>query len=118
MTRREKWRLEAKAKSGWKMFYQQRDEIQEAGGLRVAHAGMAVAVRGGGDVDVTHLKRMFLELYDRLGQLTDCPVCLEPMPTANTFIPNCGHLICKTCRPQIANNKCPECRRDLGAIPE
>jgi hypothetical protein len=114
MTRREKWRLEAKAKSGWKAFYQHRYEVEEMGVLRRELEGMVTEVRRGNEVDVTHLKQMFLQLYDRLGDLTDCPVCYEPMVKDNTFVPNCGHLLCKTCRPRIPENKCPECRRDLG----
>lgn len=118
MTRREKWRLEAKAKSGWKAFYQSREDIDILIGIMNQDRQTYEALRSGQDVDVSHLKRMFLELYEKVGELTNCPICFEPMPKENTFIPNCGHLICKTCRPQIANNKCPECRRDMGAVRE
>jgi hypothetical protein len=115
MTQREKWALERKAKSGWRAFYQQREQLEEVSQERNQYRGMADALRQGGEVDVTHLKRMFLELYARVGELVDCPVCYEPLTKDNTFIPNCAHLMCKACRPRIQNNKCPTCRKDLGA---
>ena len=49
-----------------------------------------------------------MELYDKVGELVDCPVCLETMTKEKTAIPLCGHLICKECKENIS--VCPICR--------
>ena len=109
MTRKEKYALERKATQGWRCFYVQRESIQTIAETRVAQQEVANAVRTGDDIDVKRLKEMFLELYDKLGELCECPVCLTHMEKENTFIPTCVHLICKQCKVQIT--ECPICRR-------
>jgi len=118
LTNRQKWELERKARVGWAVFFKTRERMDDLIHNRREHAPIVREIRQGGDVDLTHLKKLFLELYDKVGELVDCPVCFEPMMKDNTFIPSCGHLICKTCRPLIQGNKCPTCRKDLGRLPE
>jgi hypothetical protein len=117
-TQQQKWELEQKAKRGWSLFFRTRERMDFLIHNRLENAHIVREIRRGGEVDLTHLKKLFLDLYDKVGEIVDCPVCFEPMMKDNTFIPNCGHLICKTCRPQIQGNKCPTCRKDLGRLPE
>jgi hypothetical protein len=118
LTNCQKWELERKARVGWAVFFKTREKMDEIIRNRLEQRPLAQAIRQGDEVDLTHLRRLFLELYDKVGELVDCPVCFEPMMKENTFIPSCGHLICKTCRPHIQGNKCPTCRKDLGRLPE
>jgi len=110
LTIREKGLLEIKAKQGWKCYFIERDSVL---GLMNYSNGLRERVRliRNGEVpDISHLTQMFLELYEKVRELVDCPVCLEPMEKDNTHIPICGHLICKNCKPSL--DKCPICRRE------
>jgi len=44
-----------------------------------------------------------------------CPVCLN-LPR-DLPVPCCpsGHIVCRSCRPQVADNKCPTCRQQMPA---
>jgi len=44
-----------------------------------------------------------------------CPVCLN-LPR-DLPVPSCpsGHIVCRSCRPQVADNKCPTCRQQMPA---
>ena len=111
LTNKQKWSLENKAKSGWKCYFIERDYIYELQQTRNNTRGIALAIRSGEIPDISHLSNMFLELYDKVGQLCDCPVCLETMNKESTHIPICGHLICKTCKSNPAIENCPICRK-------
>jgi hypothetical protein len=112
ITLKEKRALEGKAKQGWKCYFIERDANFELGQAYHAHAQTAQQLRNGQAVDITHLTKMFLDLYDKVGELVSCPVCLEQMVKDNTHLPVCGHLICKGCKANPAVNKCPICRKD------
>lgn len=112
LTNKEKWSLENKAKAGWKCYFIERDYIYDLQEIRDNSRQTALAIRSGESPDISHLSRMFLELYDKVGQLCDCPICLETMNKDNTHIPICGHLICKTCKLNPVVDKCPICRKE------
>jgi len=111
MTQREKWALEAKAKQGWKCYFIERDRFFEVFEGLGEQRTIAQRLRAGEQIDITHLTNMFLELYDKVGELVNCPVCLEVMTKEKTHIPLCGHLICKDCKATPILDKCPICRK-------
>jgi len=110
MTLREKWALEAKAKQGWKCYFIERDFIYSLQDTRNNVRETAQQIRSGATPDITHLTQMFLELYDKVGELCDCPVCYETMTKETTSVPMCGHLVCKECKEKIT--ECPICRKN------
>jgi hypothetical protein len=111
LTNKQKWALESKARQGWKFFYMERDRINALQEARHNYRAIVNEIRNGEAPDLSHLTNMFLELYEKVGELCNCPVCLETMLKDNTHIPMCGHLICKTCKAMPAIDKCPICRR-------
>ena len=117
ITKREKSFLEAKAKSGWKCFYLLRDDYYNLNSYfneqRAENRKLIETIKSGGEVDLTFLKKQFVELYEKVGEATDCPVCFETLTKDNMEIPNCSHLICKDCKGHICSSgdkKCPICR--------
>ena len=67
------------------------------------------------EVDITHLKAQFVDMYDKLKEYTDCVVCMETIQKDNIEVPRCGHIICKTCYETIKAQpepKCPVCRKN------
>jgi hypothetical protein len=109
MTQREKWALEGKAKQGWKCYFIEREYAYNLADLRTAQRPMVENLRRGEAVDLTHLSQMFLELYDKVGELCDCPVCYEQLTKENTKVPVCGHLVCLTCKERMT--ECPICKK-------
>ena len=110
MTNKEKWSLEAKAKQGWKCYFIEREHIYELQDHRNNLRTQAQQLRTSVETpDYEHLKQMFLDLYDKVGELCDCPVCMETLTKEMTCVPLCAHLICKTCRAKITD--CPICRK-------
>jgi len=109
MTNREKWSLEAKAKQGWKCYFIERDWIHDLQTTRNNVRATAQQIRNGATPDITHLTQMFLELYDKVGELCDCPVCMETLTKDQTAVPICGHLVCKGCKERMTD--CPICRK-------
>lgn len=111
LTNRDKWSLEGKAKQGWKCYFIEREWAYRIQEVREPNRDLVRGLREGTAVpDYEHLKNMFLELYDKVGELTNCPVCLEAMTKEKTTVPTCGHLICKDCRPRV--ERCPLCKKN------
>lgn len=111
ITLRDKWSLESKAKRAWRCFFIQRDKIHELQTFRDELIEEVAQLRTANETptDYEHLKKMFLELYDKVGEMCDCPICFEAMRKDNTDVPLCGHLVCKECRTRIT--ECPVCKR-------
>lgn len=110
MTNREKWSLEGKARQGWKCYFIQREQIYELQEHRNQLRDQVRNLRANNAVpDYEHLKKMFLDLYDKVGEACDCPVCYEAMMKENTDVPLCGHLVCKECRKKMT--ECPVCKK-------
>ncbi len=124
LPRNERLRLEAKAKSGWRCYFTEREKVYRLQEQRRENIETVRILRSEAprrfrfinenepprvDVEYENLKRMFLELYDKVGELCDCPVCYEQMTKDNTCVPLCSHLICKACRERL--DTCPVCRK-------
>ncbi len=113
LTNKDKWTLEAKAKQGWKCYFIERDHIyelqQHRNTLRAEVERLREDGGGGSANDYDHLKQMFLDLYARVGELCDCPVCFETLSKDLTAVPLCGHLVCKECKARMV--ACPICRK-------
>jgi hypothetical protein len=110
--------LENKAKAGWRCFFELRrnyeeliDRIQQQ---RQQMQQQVVNVDNNQDIDLTHLKKLFVEMFEKTGDLcqTDCPVCYEKLNKQNIYIGYCGHFVCNTCKPEL-NGKCPQCRKQF-----
>lgn len=117
ITKAEKYELETKAKRGWRSYFILRDDNYILANYlhdeKEANAKLIRDIKSGIDVDFSFLKSQFLELYEKVGNLTDCPVCYETLIKDNSYLPNCGHMICKTCKDTICkqgNKQCPICK--------
>jgi hypothetical protein len=118
MSLKEKKVLENKAKVGWKSFYIMRDDYDELAQyfseVKKENKKLVEQLKSGGEVDLEFLKKQFIELYEKVGELTDCPVCFETLVKDNMDISSCGHTICKSCKEQICNHgkkECPICKK-------
>jgi len=116
ITNKEKWRLENKAKAGWKCYFIEREYVYDLQETRNQLRSEVMRIRQQQNqssatisVDYEHLKQMFLTLYDKVGELCDCPICFETMTKELTHIPLCGHLLCKVCKDKVVT--CPICRK-------
>ena len=115
----EKRELERKAKAGWKCFFMMRDDYcdmnESYGTLLYQHRELVKQLKEGKkDVDLTFLINTFVELYDKVKENSECPVCMELLTKENIEVPSCGHLICKDCKKNImekTDKKCPCCRK-------
>ena len=85
----EKWALERKAKQGWRCFFIMRDNYDDLTGfvreLQNRNRDMREQLRNGENVDIEYLKTQFIEMYDKLKEYTECPVCYELL-TKNAVI--------------------------------
>ena len=107
-----------KSKSGWRCFYTIRDDYEDMCGFmeqtQSINRNLRNKIHNKEDVDISHLKTQFIEMYDKLKEYTDCVVCLETIRKNNIEVPRCGHVICKTCYETIKSQsepKCPICRK-------
>lgn len=110
--------LERKAKAGWKCFFMMRDDYcdmnESYGELLYQHRELVKQLKDGKkDIDLTFLINTFVELYDKVKENSECPVCMELLTKENIEVPSCGHLICKSCKENVMKNdkKCPCCRK-------
>jgi hypothetical protein len=118
MTKAQKLSLENKAKVGWKYYYTSAEEKDVLARYfaeeRERNKELIETLKKGGDIDIEFLKKQFIELYDKVGDLTDCPVCMETMTKANSDVGSCGHMICKICKDTICKSnkkECPICKK-------
>ncbi len=111
MTMREKLSLESKAKYGWRCYFIQRSIAEELSITRANSSTVVQQIRNGETPDTTHLTNLFLDLYDKCGELCSCPVCFDSLTKSNTFLPLCGHLLCNECKGKVSI--CPVCRNNF-----
>ena len=111
--------LVSKSKAGWRCFYIIKDELEDmceyATATRATNHLLRTQIENNEEVDITHLKAQFVEMYDKLKEYTDCVVCMETIQKDNIEVPRCGHIICKTCYEIIKAKpqpKCPICRKN------
>jgi hypothetical protein len=69
---------------------------------------MCKIYKSGLDIDYSHLKNMFLDVYNEVDKMVECPVCYTDLTKDCLFVSNCGHLLCKTCKSKLTS--CPICR--------
>lgn len=104
-------KAEVKAKVGWAMYYGVVDEMRA---MYVARREMMRNVRdGAGNTDdptLIFLKKSFLDMMDTLKAFHECPICIEELTKTTTAVPNCGHLVCKSCYGDTRLRICPICR--------
>jgi hypothetical protein len=112
ITAASRYALELKAKSGWRAFFRMRDRYDNLTNYldnkNAELRAMRDAIKVGEEVDITHLKRQFIELYEKVGEMTECPVCFETLTKEIIDIPNCGHMVCKGCKSKMVC--CPLCK--------
>lgn len=101
--------LKAKSKMGWKCYFIERDKIYDIQQTVSPMIQVVEQLKSNKPIEYDHLKKMFLELYDKVGELCNCPVCYEQMTKDITEVPLCGHLICKECKTKLTS--CPYCRK-------
>lgn len=118
MTANDKKVLEYKAKQGWRCYFIMRDDFDSLSGfvydLRHSNSVLRQRLQDGEDIDIEFLKKQYIEMYDKLKEYTECPVCLETLTKDNIEVPKCGHTICKSCIQAIKSSmdpKCPNCRK-------
>lgn len=119
LTNSEYYQLVSKSKSGWRCFFIMRERYDDIRGycnhLQTTCRDMREQLRSGSDdIDINFLKTQFIEMYDKLKEYTDCPICYEEMVGENMEVPKCGHIICKTCYDKIktcGDPICPTCRK-------
>ena len=111
--------LVSKSKAGWRCFFIIRDELEDISEwvrqTSAANRLLRTQIENNEEVDITHLKAQFVEMYDKLKEYTDCVVCMETIQKDNIEVPRCGHIICKTCYETIKAQpepKCPVCRKN------
>ena len=64
-----------------------------------------------GAAHLRYMKTVMLDIYIR----SECPVCLHDIAPQQLAIPDCGHILCKSCEDQC--RKCPVCRFPLTGNP-
>jgi hypothetical protein len=115
-------KLVNKAKSGWRAFFVMRDEVDELNDYIHQFSDRNRQLRENLNdpnyqmetCDITYLKQQFIEMYDKLKEYSECPVCYETLTKDNMEVPKCGHIICKQCVERIketATPVCPNCRK-------
>lgn len=71
--------------------------------------------------DTEFLKKKFAELYCKVKEDIDCIFCTDELTVDTIEVPDCGHVICKSCCHNLleAETKtqkkatCPSCRKPL-----
>jgi len=115
--------LEMKAKAGWKMYFLMKEQIDDLSEFfeieREKYKTIIQSIKNDEDVDITYLKSQFIELYDKVNDKLECPVCFEILTKDKIEVPNCGHLICKVCKETICKSscKCPICKKKYFVKP-
>ena len=115
-------KLVNKAKSGWRAFFVMRDEVDALNNYIHQFSDRNRQLRENLNdpnlqmetLDITYLKSQFIEMYDKLKEYSECPVCYETLTKDNIEVPKCGHIICKQCVERIketATPVCPNCRK-------
>jgi hypothetical protein len=117
LTPAEQRKLVQKSKQGWRAFFLMRDNYDTLQNwiteINQRNYQLRQQLRNNENVDIEYLKRQFIEMYDKLKEYTECPVCFEVLTKDNIEVPNCGHILCKGCREKIKQGdcKCPVCRK-------
>jgi hypothetical protein len=114
LTKREHMSLIGKAKQGWRAFFNLREYYYDE--LEIARNSARIVVQRinspSESVDIEFLKSQYLQLYQQVNKMFECPVCLEEYENKEAVdVLHCGHMLCKGCKEKIADKKCPTCRK-------
>jgi len=105
-------KLQTKAKVGWKNFYSLQEEYSKLASYfssaLIENRQLLEQIERNEAVDITFLQTQFKDLYDKVKNYTECPVCFETLTKSNMEVPSCSHLICKSCMTKLVD--CPICR--------
>ena len=86
--------LVSKSKAGWRCFFIIRDELEDISEwvrqTSAANRLLRTQIENNEEVDITHLKAQFVDMYDKLKEYTDCVVCMETIQKDNIEVPRCG----------------------------
>lgn len=107
--RRDMQSLRGKLKWAWRSFFAERAAVHELQRVRDSLRADVTNIRGGVQPDITYLSKIFMELYEKVGEMCDCPVCFHTLTKEVTAVPFCGHLICRDCK--VKFTECPTCRK-------
>jgi len=104
-------KLKQKAKQGWKCYFIEREKIYDLQDSLLESTQLTIVLNNSEapPVEYEFLKKQYLELYQLVGKLIECPVCYCEMTKDNIELPLCGHSVCKSCKKQLQD--CPICRR-------
>jgi hypothetical protein len=110
----EKKRLETKAKAGWASYYALLNRFDDLSDYVYHQQERNRELRlklnnPDNDIDIKYLKDQFIEMYDKLKDYSECPVCFETITKNTAKLGNCGHLVCLTCFEKLTD--CPICRK-------
>ena len=117
ISQKELAKLRLKAKSGWRKYFVLRDEYESLCDFvnEVRQKSEEMIQRSEQKSDCTYLKTQYVEMYEKLREYTDCPVCLQTLRAQNIHVPLCGHILCVSCHEKIKSTenepKCPKCRK-------
>jgi len=102
--------LERKAKAGWKMYFDLKEEFVELIDYMIfLREKNKTLMNNKNNNDISFLTAQFKDMYDELKKKSDCPICFEPITKENMNITNCGHIFCKECSVKLSN--CAVCRK-------
>lgn len=105
--------MEGKAKAGWKSYFVVSEDLWAMSNIlcksRQENRQLMEQLKNGEDVNLEHLKRQFVELYEQANKSCECPVCFELMGKDTVNVSSCGHLTCKECYSKMT--ECPICRK-------
>uniref|UniRef100_A0A6C0J0Q1 RING-type domain-containing protein n=1 Tax=viral metagenome TaxID=1070528 RepID=A0A6C0J0Q1_9ZZZZ len=59
-------------------------------------------------IHYTRTQKLWREMYKKINEFQQCPVCYETIEPDALIVPNCTHMICDTCVRKCDN--CPLCR--------
>ena len=104
--------LQRKAKQGWKCYFTLVKEHEQFRDRTVAQYDLLrQRLQRNEEVDIVYLTEQFLQMYEQISNLINCPVCLEPMTRDQIHLPFCGHMICKGCKATGNLVRCVICRK-------
>jgi hypothetical protein len=105
-------KLQIKAKVGWKNFYSLQEEYSKLAlffsSSLAENRVLLEQIQNNEPVDITFLQNQFKDLYDKVKNYTECPICFETLTKSNMEVPSCSHLLCKSCMSKLTD--CPICR--------
>ena len=116
--------LKQKAKTGWRLYFIWNEMYNDLMGSRGTfvqeNKELRKKIEENEDIDITFLKKQFIEMYDTLKKEGECPICYGALAKENIHVANCGHMLCKGClkliydaAPPSTLPKCGMCQKNF-----